>query len=102
MTDSATLVRSIFQKQSLDECSLEELQQAARQYPYFISLQLLLAEKLKTIDEHSYKEQKEKLFLYFNNPFWLDYLLNGYKSETAMQMEEPNREVDRSTEEVAP
>jgi hypothetical protein len=75
------LVRSIFQKESLDDCSLEELQAMARRYSYFTPVQFLLAEKLKTRDEKLYKEQLQKLSLHFNNPLWLDYLLNPDKTE---------------------
>jgi len=81
METVTALVRSIFQKESLDDCSLEELQAMARQYSYFTPVQFLLAEKLKTTDENLYKEQLQKLCLHFNNPLWLDYLLNAYKAE---------------------
>src|SRR6476659_3953366 len=81
METVTALVRSIFQKESLDDCSLEELQAMARQYSYFTPVQFLLAEKLKTTDEKLYKEQLQKLSLHFNNPLWLDYLLNPDKTE---------------------
>ena len=81
METVTALVRSIFQKESLDDCGLEELQAMARQYSYFTPVQFLLAEKLKTTDENLYKEQLQKLALHFNNPLWLDYLLNSYKTE---------------------
>ena len=81
MKTVTALVRSIFQKESLDDCSLEELQAMARQYSYFTPVQFLLAEKLKMTDENLYKEQLQKLSLHFNNPLWLDYLLNSYKTE---------------------
>jgi hypothetical protein len=81
METVTALVRSIFQKDSLDDCSLEELQAMARQYSYFAPVQFLLAEKLKTTDENLYREQLQKLSLHFNNPLWLDYLLNSYNTE---------------------
>ena len=81
MENVTALVRSIFHKESLDDCSLEELQAMARQYSYFTPVQFLLAEKLRTTDENLYNEQLQKLSLHFNNPLWLDYLLNSYKTE---------------------
>src|SRR6478735_69996 len=81
METVTALVRSIFQKESLDDCGLEELQAMARQYSYFTPVQFLLAEKLKTTDENLYKEQLQKLSLHFNNPLWLDYLLSSYETE---------------------
>jgi hypothetical protein len=53
----------------------------ARQYSYFTPVQFLLAEKLRLIDENLYKEQLQKLSLHFNDPLWLDHLLNSYKAE---------------------
>src|SRR6266478_3142425 len=90
-----TLVKAIFQKESLDDCSLEELQTLARQYSYFTPVQLLLAEKLSSENENLYKEQLQKLALHFNNPLWLDYLLNGY--ETGIMIE-PGTENKNSVE----
>jgi hypothetical protein len=91
------LVRSIFQKESLHDCSLEELQTMAREYPYFTPVQLLLAEKLKSIDDSQYKAQIGKLSLYFTNPLWLDYQINGYKTGTDL---EPQPETANSIKEV--
>src|SRR5689334_3819397 len=87
MDSIAALVQSIFQKESLDDCSLEELQAMARQYSYFTPVQFLLAEKLRTTDLNLYKEQVQKLSLHFNNPLWLDYLLNSYKTGEAIVAE---------------
>jgi len=81
MENVAALVRSIFQKESLEDCSLEELQAMAGQYSYFTPVQFLLAEKLRTTDQNLFKEQVQKLSLHFNNPLWLDYLLNPDKTE---------------------
>jgi hypothetical protein len=81
----STLVKSVFQKESLHDCSAEELQTITRQYPYFTPAQLLLAEKLKSADDSLHKEQMQKLSLYFNNPMWLDYLVNGHKLEITVE-----------------
>ncbi len=81
----STLVKSLFQKESLHDCSVEELQSVAGQYPYFTPAQLLLAEKLKSEDGNLHKEQMQKLSLYFNNPMWLDYLVNGHQPEITVE-----------------
>jgi hypothetical protein len=70
------LVRSIFKKKSLAECSKEELQQVVEQYPYFGPAQLLLAKKMKEENDPAYKGQLQKTSLYFNDPVWLDHLIN--------------------------
>src|SRR5438477_1974567 len=80
-----TVLRSILQKESLHDCSVEELQSLAQQYPYFSAVQFLLAEKLRSVDEHLYKQQLQKLSLHFSNPLWLDYLLNGYDAQVPAQ-----------------
>jgi hypothetical protein len=86
MNDTVSkLVKSVFQKESLHDCTLEELQIIARQYPYFTPAQFLLAEKLKSTDGNLHKEQMQKLSLYFNNPLWLDYLANGVKKELIVE-----------------
>jgi hypothetical protein len=84
------LVASIFQKGSLDDCSLEELQAVARQYPSFTPVQFLIAEKLRTTGGNLYNEQLEKLSLYINNPLWLDFLLNGYETRSMASPENGN------------
>jgi len=81
----STLVESIFEKRSLDDCSLKELQNAAIQYPYFTPVQLLLAKKLRSVDDHLYKEQLQKLSIQFGNPLWLDYLLSDDKTEMSFE-----------------
>lgn len=73
------LTQSLFEKSNIEECSLHELQSLTRQYPYFAIGHLLLAEKIKTLDDSLYNHQIEKASLYFYNPLWLDYILNKEK-----------------------
>jgi len=94
------LVKSIFQKESLHDCTIEELQTIARQYPYFSPAQLLLAEKLKSADESLYKEQMQKLSLYFNNPLWVDYLANGYESKIIVEPLDETIDEETTTPEI--
>ena len=82
------LAQSVLQKKSLDECSVEELQQLTDQYPYFGAVQLLLAEKLKTENPSQYKEQLQKASLFFQNPLWLDHLLNDTGKVTVIPSQE--------------
>ena len=76
------LVRSLLQKESIEQCTLHELQELARRYPYFGAAQLLLAKKLsmgsdgKPDDETGYREQLQKTSLFFHDPLWLEHLLN--------------------------
>lgn len=73
MKEMESMINTILQKSSIDECGLHELQSLARQYPYFAPFHLMLAEKIKTLDESLYEYQLEKASLYVHNPLWLDY-----------------------------
>jgi hypothetical protein len=70
------LVKSLLQKESLDQCSVQELQQFADRNPYFGAAQLLLTKKLQTENAEQYNEQLQKTFLFFHNPLWVEQLLN--------------------------
>jgi hypothetical protein len=54
---------------------------------------LLLAEKLKSTDEILYKQQIQKLSLYFTNPLWLDYQVNGYKTHSTVEPADNRTEI---------
>jgi hypothetical protein len=71
-----TLLRSILKKDSLHDCSIEELQKLAGEYPYFSPAQFLLVQKLKKTNKELYEEQLQKLALHFSNPLWLNHILN--------------------------
>jgi hypothetical protein len=90
----ATLVRSIFQKDSLHDCTVEELESLTRDYPYFTPAHFLLAQKLRSVDENLYKEQIQKLSLHFSNPLWLDYLLNGYGEVSVIEPENKTETIE--------
>ena len=70
------LVKSLLQKDSIDQCSIQELQQYAEKHPYFGAAQLLLAKKMKAENAEQYNEQLQKTYLFFHNPLWVEALLN--------------------------
>ncbi len=65
------MLKTVLKKDSIDLCSVEELEQITRSYPYFSIAQVLLAKKRNT------EQQLQKASLYVHNPLWLDYLVNG-------------------------
>jgi hypothetical protein len=90
------LVQSLLQKNSIDECNLQDLQNIAKQFPYFAPIQLILAEKMKSLHPSLYQKQLQKTSLYFHNPLWFEYLLNREEyphdeSITTMPVEEPEQ-----------
>lgn len=70
------LVKSLLKKETLDQCSLQELEQFAERHPYFGAAQLLLTKKLQEEKSERYGEQLQKTFSFFNNPLWVQHLLN--------------------------
>lgn len=70
------LVKSLLQKDTLDQCTLPELQQFADRHPFFGAAQLLLTKKMQTENPDRYDEQLQKTFLYFHNPLWVEHMLN--------------------------
>jgi DNA-binding SARP family transcriptional activator len=79
------LVKSIFRKETLDQCSVQELQQYADRHPYFGAVQLLLTKKMQAENHQGYNEQLQKTFLYFNNPLWVEQLLNETGNATIIK-----------------
>jgi hypothetical protein len=79
------LVKSLLQKDSLDQCSVQELQQYADRNPYFGAAQLLLTKKLQTENADLYNEQLQKTFLFFHNPLWVEQLLNETGNATIIK-----------------
>jgi hypothetical protein len=86
------ITKSVTDKFSLYESDLEELQRLIHQYPYFGPAKFLLAKKLKQDNSPLLLEHLQKTSLYFQNPVWLDHLLNDTGSvENSMfvQKEQP-------------
>lgn len=82
------ITKSITGKHSLNDCSVEELQQLTSQYPFSAPVQFLLAKKLKEISSDPLNKHIQKASLYFQNPLWFDYLLN----DTGVQHYSPQKQ----------
>src|SRR5690242_8248944 len=87
------LVRSLLKKDSIDECSIQELQQYADRHPYFGAAQLLLTKKLQAENAQQYNEQLQKTLLYFHNPLWVEQLLNETGTATINKPEVMSNEI---------
>ena len=97
------LAFSLFKKNSLEECSAEEIEDLARQYPYFSSAQLLLSAKQKQTNHRDFEKQVVATSLHISNPLWLKHLLNSKplikekivveeKNQAFEVIEEPNND----------
>jgi hypothetical protein len=82
------LAFSLFKKNSIEECSTEEIENLAKQYPYFSSAQLLLAAKQKEINNLDFQKHLITTSLHVNNPLWLHHLLNSKPSKERIVAEE--------------
>lgn len=70
------LVQSLFERESLQELTLDELKGMTTSYPYSSILHFLYSKKLKKSLHHSYREAASHTALFYNQPQWLYYLLN--------------------------
>ena len=93
------LVKSLLQKDSIEQCSIQELQQYADKHPYFGAAQLLLAKKMKAENIEHYNDQLQKTFLFFHNPLWVEALLNETGS-AKITMPEHSIPVQEKTESI--
>mgnify|MGYP003575902997 CR=1 FL=1 len=70
-----TLVKHFFHKESLQEVTVNQLQQFIDDYPYSAVGQILLAKKLSDTGAQNFDEQGGKASLYFHDPVWAGWLL---------------------------
>lgn len=70
------LIQSMFERESLDEMTLDELQALSEQYPYSSIIRYLHTSKLKESYHRHYPEAVSKTAMYFSNPNWLHYQLS--------------------------
>jgi hypothetical protein len=71
-----SLLDAIFGKQDLASVSLDEIYEVIREFPSFNAGHFLLAKKLKLQADPGYEMETMRTALYFNNPFWLQSLLD--------------------------
>src|SRR5664279_1485640 len=71
-----SLLDAIFGKQNLDSVSLDEIYELINEFPSFNAGHFLLSKKLKEHQEAGYEKETMRTALYFNNPFWLESVLN--------------------------
>ena len=91
-----SLLDAIFGKQDLTLVSLDEIYEVIREFPSFNAGHFLLAKKLKLQDDPGYEMESMRTALYFNNPFWLQSLLDDgnhfQATESLSQTKEARKE----------
>jgi hypothetical protein len=71
-----SLLEAIFEKKDLASVSLDEIYEVVREFPSFNAGHFLLSKKLKQENDASYEKETMRTALYFNNPFWLQSVLD--------------------------
>ena len=69
------IVQHLFHQPSLHSVTIGELENMAQQHPYFAAAHFLLLKKMQDTDHPQFNTQLHKTTLYFNNPLWLQFLL---------------------------
>lgn len=73
-----TIVRHLFKKDNLSDVSVEALREFVNDYPYSPAGRFLLTRKLRDSGaEGDIEEEAATAALYFSNPLWLQWALNG-------------------------
>src|SRR5437899_1518373 len=87
-----SLLDAIFGKQDLASVSLDEMYELIKEFPSFNAAHFLLAKKLKQQDGKAFDKESMRTALYFNNPFWLQSLLDEENkinpAERALEVQE--------------
>jgi hypothetical protein len=73
LSSSENILNSLTRKSSFHDVETAELEQLAKQYPYFGAVQYLLAKKLYLENKEEYKTVAQKAALHFVNPVWLHF-----------------------------
>lgn len=109
------LVQSMFERESLEELTVDELKGMTEQFPYSSILHFLYTKKLKSNLHIGYQDSLSHTALFFNHPQWLHYQLKDegeigifkknkfINSQTVLMEEREDDEVllDESPEEIA-
>ena len=91
-----SITQHLFQKESLDELSVEELDSFILKYPYAAPARFLLAKKKFNANGNEVSPEAITAGLYFNNPLWLQWQL----SNNEPSIEEKDNEASEAGEEV--
>jgi hypothetical protein len=71
------ILHHFFQKKTLEDVHVVDIEQMVNEYPYFAPAQYLLAKKYLQTDHEAYLKQAKKTALFFNNPHWLNSMLHA-------------------------
>lgn len=76
-------------KSSLNQVSVEELENICNEHPYFPVARLLFSKKLKIEQSERFTTEVQKTVLYFPNTYWLHFQLMTEQPEISLQNNDP-------------
>ena len=79
-----TLVKHLFDKDSFEQVTEQELKQFTDDYPYAAVGQFLYAKKLKDNGSYNHHDQGEQASLYFHNALWLRWQLEQKEEDPVL------------------
>ncbi len=79
-----TLVKHLFDKDSFEQVTVQELKQFTDDYPYAAVGQFLYAQKLKDSGSYNHYDQSGQASLYFHNALWLRWQLDNKEEAPAL------------------
>lgn len=89
-----SLLEAIFGKKDLSSVSLDEMYEVINEFPSFNAAHYLLSKKLKDVNDDAYNKVSLRTALYFNNPFWLQSILEDGSSLKRHVVPDPFKEED--------
>src|SRR5215813_8697495 len=90
------LLESLFGTTKLDDVTIDQLRELVDSYPAFSAGHYFLSKKLQEINDEQFQPQTQVTALYFNNPLWLQWLLNQQPMDDWRQSREPESiEIER-------
>ena len=92
------LIQSLFEKESLEEMTLDEFSRLADQYPYSSIVQFLYSCKLKSVYHLDFPEQVTHTALFFSSPQWLHYQLSDESEKGNFRQSQYDRNYNNITE----
>lgn len=74
--ESDYLVQSLFERENIEEMTLDELKGLSEQYPFSSIIQFIYTCKLKSISQDDFANAVAKTALFFKDAYWLDHQLS--------------------------
>jgi hypothetical protein len=89
------IVQHLFHQPSLQSVTVGELERMVEQHPSFAAAQFLLLKKMQDTAHPDFTSQLHKTTLYFNNPLWLQFLLQPLREKEALVIQKEHPFIDK-------